>query len=156
VLSKNALVSVLLREVEYYKGILIMTTNRVKAFDPAILSRIHHAVNFEETTTTQEKKIWDAWIDRLMARGLSTDIEGIRSWVSGILKIRSRSILSGREIRNVFIQAQTMAARDGKAIDITKDALNRAYEYRQNFRADTNEQRIESNHMHARRPKNQG
>lgn len=146
----------LLREVEYYKGILILTTNRVKAFDPAILSRIHHAVNFEETSPAQEKRIWKTWIDRLAEKGLSKDIESLESFVLGISKSRARGILSGREIRNVVIQAQTMAATDGKAINITRDVLNRAYEYRQNFKADTNEQRIESNSMHARRLNNQG
>lgn len=146
----------LLREVEYYKGILIMTTNRVRAFDPAILTRIHHAVNFEETSQAQEKRIWEAWIDRLEDRNLSKDIDSIRKWVSNIVKSRSRDILSGREIRNVFIQAQTMAAVEGKDINITENELNRAYEYRQNFRRDTNEQRVESNLMHARRAKNQG
>ncbi|KAH9931588.1 uncharacterized protein B0H18DRAFT_1208895 [Fomitopsis serialis] len=45
-LSRNAMVAVFLRHVEYYRGILFLTTNRVTAFDPAFLSRIHIALHF--------------------------------------------------------------------------------------------------------------
>lgn len=38
---RNALVSVFLRELEYYQGIMFLTTNRVKQIDDAIASRIH-------------------------------------------------------------------------------------------------------------------
>ena len=37
---RNALVSVFLRELEYYQGIMFLTTNRVKQIDNAIASRI--------------------------------------------------------------------------------------------------------------------
>ncbi|SJL04222.1 uncharacterized protein ARMOST_07583 [Armillaria ostoyae] len=38
-LVRNAMVAVFLRHVEYYRGILFLTTNRVKAFDEAFLLR---------------------------------------------------------------------------------------------------------------------
>ena len=38
---RNALFSVFLRELEYYQGIMFLTTNRVKQIDDAIASRIH-------------------------------------------------------------------------------------------------------------------
>lgn len=40
-LKRNALVSVFLRVLEYYAGILFLTTNRVGTFDEAFKSRIH-------------------------------------------------------------------------------------------------------------------
>lgn len=39
--KRNALVSVFLRELEQYQGIMFLTTNRVGIFDDAFLSRIH-------------------------------------------------------------------------------------------------------------------
>jgi hypothetical protein len=39
-LRRNAMVSVLLRVLEYYDGILILTTNRMRSFDIAVQSRI--------------------------------------------------------------------------------------------------------------------
>ncbi|EPQ54876.1 P-loop containing nucleoside triphosphate hydrolase protein, partial [Gloeophyllum trabeum ATCC 11539] len=38
-LSRNALVSVALRVLEYHRGVLFLTTNRIKNFDDAFLSR---------------------------------------------------------------------------------------------------------------------
>ncbi|KAI1771526.1 P-loop containing nucleoside triphosphate hydrolase protein [Hypoxylon cercidicola] len=41
---RNALVSVFLRQIEYYQGILMLTTNRVAQFDLAFESRIHISI----------------------------------------------------------------------------------------------------------------
>ena len=40
-LNINAMVSVFLRQLEYYKGTLFLTTNRVGDMNPAFKSRIH-------------------------------------------------------------------------------------------------------------------
>ena len=39
-LTRNGLVSVFLRKLEYYEGIVFLTTNRVSHFDEAILSEL--------------------------------------------------------------------------------------------------------------------
>ena len=44
----------MLREVEYFKVILILITNRVSAFDAAVLSRVHHVINFSTVTESAE------------------------------------------------------------------------------------------------------
>ena len=46
----NALVSVFLRELEHFDGILFLTTNRMQTFDPAILSRIHLPLRYDLLT----------------------------------------------------------------------------------------------------------
>ncbi|KUI62436.1 hypothetical protein VP1G_09551 [Cytospora mali] len=46
-LNHNALVSVFLRALEYYEGILILTTNRVGTFDEAFKSRIQPSLRDE-------------------------------------------------------------------------------------------------------------
>jgi AAA+ superfamily predicted ATPase len=40
-LHRNSIVSVFLRMLEYYKGLLFLTTNRVGSFDEAFKSRVH-------------------------------------------------------------------------------------------------------------------
>jgi SpoVK/Ycf46/Vps4 family AAA+-type ATPase len=40
-LQRNSIVSVFLRMLEYYKGLLFLTTNRVGTFDEAFKSRVH-------------------------------------------------------------------------------------------------------------------
>lgn len=44
-LNRNALVSVFLRALEYYNGIVILTSNRVGTFDEAFKSRIQLALH---------------------------------------------------------------------------------------------------------------
>ena len=51
--------------VEYYRGILFLTTNRVKAFDEAFLSRIHVALHFSELTQESKEQVWAAFIAKM-------------------------------------------------------------------------------------------
>ena len=53
-LSRNAIVSVFLRTLEYYSGILFLTTNRVGALDPAFKSRIHISLYYPNLTKNGE------------------------------------------------------------------------------------------------------
>lgn len=43
----NSLVSVFLRELEHYDGILFLTTNRLQAFNKAVLIQVHLASKYE-------------------------------------------------------------------------------------------------------------
>ena len=45
-MQRNALVSVFLRVLEYYEGILILTSNRVGTFDEAFKSGIQFALHY--------------------------------------------------------------------------------------------------------------
>lgn len=75
---------VMLRALEYFKGILIMTTNRVMTFDVAMLSRCHYAVNFESITLKQEQDIWQGYIKQLTPQNSARKGE-IESWIQDIL-----------------------------------------------------------------------
>ena len=48
-IHRNALVSIFLRVLEYFQGILFLTTNRVSTFDDAFQSRIHIALRVGRT-----------------------------------------------------------------------------------------------------------
>lgn len=63
-LRRNSLVSVLLRIFEYFRGILFLTSNRVKTFDEAFQSRINVAVRYRQLTEPQRKRIWEFWLDK--------------------------------------------------------------------------------------------
>lgn len=63
--SRNALVSVLLRVLDYYEGIIIMTTNRIKAIDVAVISRIHLAVRYDDINSGQRASIFTCYHDQL-------------------------------------------------------------------------------------------
>uniref|UniRef100_A0A4E9E9S0 ATPase AAA-type core domain-containing protein n=1 Tax=Gibberella zeae TaxID=5518 RepID=A0A4E9E9S0_GIBZA len=57
-LERNALVSVFLRVLEYYDGILILTSNRVGIFDEAFKSRIQLNLRYKTLDRAQRKQIW--------------------------------------------------------------------------------------------------
>lgn len=64
-LARNALVSVFLRALEYYRGVLFLTTNRVASFDRAFTSRVHVALHYRRLTAADRARVWAQQFDRL-------------------------------------------------------------------------------------------
>ncbi|KAK6331728.1 hypothetical protein TWF718_002271 [Orbilia javanica] len=64
-LKRNALVSVFLRVLEYYSGILFLTTNRVGHLDEAFKSRIHISLYYEPLDKEQTIEIFKMNMARL-------------------------------------------------------------------------------------------
>ncbi|KAI9765879.1 MAG: hypothetical protein M1839_005295, partial [Geoglossum umbratile] len=62
--NRNALVSVFLRQVEYFQGTMFLTTNRVKTFDEAFQSRIHFALRYGKLSKSAREKVWAAFLQR--------------------------------------------------------------------------------------------
>ena len=62
--NHNSLVSVFLRKLEYYKGIMLLTTNRVKDFDEAVQSRIHVGVKYSPLGVDTRKEIWRSFLEK--------------------------------------------------------------------------------------------
>ncbi len=63
--NRNALVSIFLRMLEYFQGILFLTTNRVATFDEAFQSRIHIGLRYDKLDIKTKKGIWKGFIDRV-------------------------------------------------------------------------------------------
>jgi hypothetical protein len=87
---------VFLRLLEYYKGALFLTTNRVTTFDDAFCSRISMFLRHHRLTDSQRAKIWETLLSRV---GL-TDVN---------LEMFATHELNGREIRNTIRTAHTWA-----------------------------------------------
>lgn len=64
-IHRNALVSIFLRLLEYFQGILFLTTNRVETFDDAFQSRIHVALRYGELTAKAKKAVWKMFLDKV-------------------------------------------------------------------------------------------
>jgi ATPase family associated with various cellular activities (AAA) len=60
--QRNGLVSVFLRHLEYFQGIMFLTTNRLTTFDDAFQSRIHFAMKFSDLTIKVKKAIWEIFL----------------------------------------------------------------------------------------------
>ncbi|XDG06063.1 hypothetical protein ABKA04_005678 [Annulohypoxylon sp. FPYF3050] len=105
-LRRNALVSVFLRVLEYYDGILVLTSNRVGTFDEAFKSRIQLAVHYDNLTTNQRRKIWGNFIQRLEELGEEgIDFVDLRHHIPQL----AENNINGREIRNVITIARQYA-----------------------------------------------
>ena len=62
--AHNRLVTVFLRKLEYYQGILFLTSNRGIQFDDAILSRIHLITKYEGLSKEFRRGLWSTFLDK--------------------------------------------------------------------------------------------
>ncbi|OTB11465.1 hypothetical protein K445DRAFT_322048 [Daldinia sp. EC12] len=102
-LHRNALVSVFLRVLEYYEGILILTSNRVGTFDEAFKSRIQLAIHYNDLSFKERSKIWENFISRLEdLEEEDIDFVNLRNNVENLANFE----MNGREIRNAITNAR--------------------------------------------------
>lgn len=64
-LERNNLVAGFLRAMEYYKGILFLTTNRVGTFDEAFVSRINLTIYYPPFSPKARKEVWESFFSKL-------------------------------------------------------------------------------------------
>src|SRR5208282_1871990 len=102
----------MLRALEYFEGVLIMTTNRIKVIDLAMQSRIHLAVLYTDLEGQRSKNVWRTYLKMLKAGKNSTQesIDQISNWIETRHKeLLEPDGLNGRQIRNIFTLAQNLA-----------------------------------------------
>ncbi|TFK89400.1 P-loop containing nucleoside triphosphate hydrolase protein [Polyporus arcularius HHB13444] len=128
-MERNAMVAVFLRHVEYYRGILFLTTNRITTFDEAFLSRIHVALHFNELTTPTKVQIWHSFIKKAgIGKGEISD--------ELVEKLAQRDV-NGRQIKNTCRTATSLArSREQKlGYEHLEEALNAMEEFVVEFTA---------------------
>jgi len=98
---RNSVVSVFLRLLEYYEGILFLTTNRLDEFDPAFQSRLQLRLSYEELDSTKRMRIW---------RNILGKIKDCESWGDDVFERLGRDFdINGREIANLSRTAAAVA-----------------------------------------------
>ncbi|KAL2837239.1 P-loop containing nucleoside triphosphate hydrolase protein [Aspergillus pseudoustus] len=112
-LQRNALVTVFLRILEYYDGILILTSNRVGTFDEAFKSRIQISLHYPNLTRSQRFKIWRNLINRLKRlEDPDIDFDDIDCYIGEL----ADQEMNGREIRNAITTSRQLAKFKGKSM----------------------------------------
>ncbi|KAL3689948.1 hypothetical protein R1sor_016257 [Riccia sorocarpa] len=101
-IKRNAMCGTFLRNLEYYRGVLILTTNRIPTFDDAIRSRISVFLRYPPLTADQREKIWINLLDR-------AQLKDDEAQVQNLVKEMAAHELNGREIRNTIRNAQSWA-----------------------------------------------
>lgn len=113
-IARNHLVAGFLRALEYFKGILFLTTNRVGTFDEAFISRIQVQLYYPEFGDDDRDKVWDTFFQKLEEDRETT----MRIPQSTKDYVQSRELRelkwNGREIRNAFQVAVALAESQGE------------------------------------------
>lgn len=104
-MQRNALVSVFLRVLEYYDGILILTTNRIGTFDEAFKSRVQLALHYPPLNDEAREEIWHNFMTSLYEKGEDADFKGLKEKLHTLAKHK----LNGRQIRNTISTARQLA-----------------------------------------------
>ncbi|KAK3995922.1 P-loop containing nucleoside triphosphate hydrolase protein [Cladorrhinum sp. PSN332] len=103
--AHNALVAVFLRMIEYYGGILFLTTNRVSSFDTAFKSRIHLAIHYPPLDSAARQKIWRVFLSKLPNNAGKDLLDGDHDKLEEI----QDEGLNGRQIKNIVRTAHSLA-----------------------------------------------
>lgn len=99
----------MLRVLEYYQGILILTTNRIRSFDIAVQSRINLAIQFKDLTEKQKRTIFTNLIGQLPDEFVENK-HTILEWIKDDEEAASSfSGLNGRQVRNIVFSAASLA-----------------------------------------------
>ncbi|KAH7000859.1 P-loop containing nucleoside triphosphate hydrolase protein [Ilyonectria destructans] len=124
----NALVSVFLRELEQYDGILFLTTNRVQSFDEAMISRIHLALQYHPLGRDAREAVWKYFL------GQANTKQGCPDCPQDAVDELAEKELNGREIRNAVFVARSMAQYEETVVCATH--LNESISAREQFQRD--------------------
>ncbi|KAF4952580.1 hypothetical protein FGADI_6651 [Fusarium gaditjirri] len=102
-LAQNEMTTIFLRLLEYYKGVMILTTNRYPDIDPAFESRIDLSFVFQDLEPASRAKIWYNFLVR-ENKALAEDS-------NAIAKLASMP-LNGRQIKSAVKTARILAASE--------------------------------------------
>lgn len=97
-IARNAMVAIFLRLLEYYEGVLFLTTNRVANFDPAFYSRIMLSFGFNDFGPDDRRKVWN---NLLGNSSIEIDDKGIETLV--------QTEVNARQIKNAINGARAVA-----------------------------------------------
>ena len=92
---------VFLRMLEYYKGVLFLTTNRVSTFDQAFESRIHLKLHYPDLNIKARKAIWITLLQKSQPPA-NFKVEEIAEL--------AKYDINGRQIKNTVKTSQLFAA----------------------------------------------
>jgi MoxR-like ATPase len=99
--------------LEYYDGILILTSNRVGTFDEAFKSRVQVALHYEYLSRKSRKKIWNKFLDRIEDEDDDAEVDKIRKRIDEL----ANHEMNGRQIRNAIGTARQLALYHKQPLD---------------------------------------
>lgn len=125
-IHRNELVSIFLRELEYFRGIIFLTTNLYHTIDTAFKSRVNLHLLFKPLTADARRIVWHKFLGRLPAikkesgeeRAVEVDVGGENMGELALWR------MNGREIKNAIKMARLWC--DHKGYTLTLERLENA------------------------------
>ncbi|KAI4274783.1 MAG: hypothetical protein L6R35_006313 [Caloplaca aegaea] len=96
--------------MEFYEGILILTTNRIRMFDVAVQSRVHLAVRYQEFSDRDRKQVFMNFYDQLTTQNCD-ELSLLKDYIKDF-----DETFNGRRVRNVFSSALALAREEGRNV----------------------------------------
>ncbi|USW58681.1 Putative histone H3/CENP-A, AAA+ ATPase domain, ATPase, AAA-type, core [Septoria linicola] len=127
-MERNGLVSIFLRVLEYYEGILFLTSNRVNTFDDAFKSRIHVPLKYSDLTVDSRTKIWKHFLRN----------DNVNDDACAVL---AQANINGRQIKNVIRTAKSLAQFKGEKLDQKK--LQQVITIQEEFESELHDKTVE-------------
>ncbi|KAF2844074.1 P-loop containing nucleoside triphosphate hydrolase protein [Plenodomus tracheiphilus IPT5] len=133
-LIRDELVATFLRLLEYYSGIMILTTNRMSNIDPAFESRIDITLTYESLSETDRKQVWRNFIATMDPKEVNIDEYELS-------KLAKRDF-NGRQIKSAIKTARILAAKKNEplnarhlavVLNLRRKAMNTMVEKTENF-----------------------
>ncbi|KAK4216778.1 aaa family atpase [Rhypophila decipiens] len=139
-IHRNSLVSVFLRTLEHYEGILFLTTNRVGVFDEAFKSRIHISLYYPSLDHNQTYQIWQSHITKAIEAGIRVNRDELITFAAKIFASqrdpKSGPVWNGRQIRNAFQSALALAgfhSDDGQSVRLETQHFQKVFNVSDKF-----------------------
>ncbi|KAF1937597.1 P-loop containing nucleoside triphosphate hydrolase protein [Clathrospora elynae] len=109
-LQRNELVSVFLRLLEYYNGIMILTTNRMRSIDSAFESRIDITLTYNSLTEVDRQQVWRNFLATMDPKDFDigeTDLMKLAKWD-----------FNGRQLKSAIKTARILASKKWEPLNI--------------------------------------
>merc|ERR550514_578526 len=75
--TRNAMTGIFLRLLEYHQGVLFLTSNRIKSFDPALNSRITVALHYPALDDKTRAKVWHSMLSAAGLNSADFDVDSL-------------------------------------------------------------------------------
>ncbi|CEL59914.1 hypothetical protein RSOLAG1IB_09198 [Rhizoctonia solani AG-1 IB] len=114
-ITRNSLVSVFLRVLEYHTGVLVLTTNRIRNFDKAFISRISIAIHYPDLDQASRLLIWKEFLVRAGATLVdpNSSPSDKSSYITHEeLALLAKKSFNGRVIKQIIRGAQALSIAD--------------------------------------------
>jgi SpoVK/Ycf46/Vps4 family AAA+-type ATPase len=111
-LERSAIVGSFLRLLDYYQGILFLTTNRADVLDHAVRSRVMLKLDYPDLDQQARTVIWKTMLD-------SADLTMVEGGVSEL----AEAVLNGRQIRNLTRLAKILHPAGTVTLDEMRHVL---------------------------------